>query len=458
MKVIILGAGEVGATLTENLAFEANDVTIVDLNETLLRPLQDRLDVRAIQGYASYPSVLREAGAAAADMIIAVTQSDEVNMVACQIAHTLFHTTTKIERIRASEYLVEKRLFGADAIPIDMNISPEQLVTDYIKRLIQYPGALQVLDFAAGKIQVVGVKAYYGGPLVGKELAALREHIPNVDSRVVAIYRRGKPIIPEGDTVIEADDEVFFVAAAHHTKYVISELRKMDRPVKRVMLAGGGNIGTRLALALESTCQVKIIEADPERAGWLSEKVNRSIVLKGDAANESLLREENIDAVDVFCAVTDDDEANILSAMLAKRLGARKTMSLITRLAYVDLIQSSGTLIDIAISPKQSTISALLAHVRRGDVVRVHTLRRDASEVIEAIAHGGRRSRVAGRAIEAIPLPPGATIGAIARGETVLIAHHDTVIEAGDHVLIFITNKKYIAEVEQLFQAGAASQ
>ena len=457
MKIIILGAGEVGATLAENLAFESNDVTVVDINEALLRPLQDRLDIRAIHGYAAHPRVLREAGANDADMIIAVTQSDEVNMVACQIAYTLFHTPTKIARIRASEYLQEDRLFHQDAIPIDMSISPEQLVTDYIKRLIQYPGALQVVDFADGRVQTVGVKAYYGGPLVGKELRALREHIPNTDTRVVAIYRRGKPLIPEGDTVIEADDEVFFVAARRNIKRVIGELRKTDRPVKRVMLAGGGNIGLRLALALENTCQVKIIEANAQRAAWLSEKVNRSIVLKGDAANEALLREENIESVDVFCSVTDDDEANILSAMLSKRLGARKAMSLINRLAYVDLIQSSGTQIDIAISPKQSTISALLAHVRRGDVVRVHTLRRGASEAIEAIAHGEKRnSRVVGRRIDQIKLPPGSSIGAIARGNEVIIAHGDTVIESGDHVIIFIIDKKYTAQVEQLFQVGVS--
>jgi len=457
MKIIILGAGEVGATLAENLAHEDNDVTVVDTDESLLRPLQDRLDIRAVQGYAAHPDVLRNAGANDADMIIAVTAIDEINMVACQIAYTLFHTPTKIARIRASEYLVENRLFNQDAIPIDMSISPEQLVTEHIKRLVQYPGALQVVDFAEGRVQVVGVKAYYGGPLVGKELRTLREHLPETDTRVVAIYRRGKPMIPEGDTVIEADDEVFFVAARKNIKQVISELRKIDKPVKRVMLAGGGNIGLRLALALENHCQVKIIENNPARAGWLSEKVNRSIVLKGDAANESLLLEENIESVDVFCAVTNDDEANILSAMLAKRLGARKAMSLINRLAYVDLIESSGTQIDIAISPKQSTISALLAHVRRGDVVRVHTLRRGAAEAIEAIAHGERdNSRVVGRRIDEIKLPPGTTIGAIARGEEVLMAHHDTVIESGDHVMLFIIDKKYTADVEKLFQVGVS--
>ncbi len=455
MKIIILGAGQVGATLAENLADEANDVTIVDTQANLLAELQDRLDIRAVQGFAAHPEVLQAAGAEDADMIIAVTESDEINMVACQIAYTLFHTPTKIARIRASEYLREKRLFQQDALPVDMHISPEQLVCDYISRLIQYPGALQVVDFAGGRVRAVGVKAYYGGPLVGQELRTIREHIPGVDTRVAAIYRRGKPIIPEGDTIIEADDEVFFVAAKKHIKKVISELRKLDRPVKRVVLAGGGNIGLRLARALEDHCQVKLIERNRERARALSEQLKKAIVLVGDAANEALLLEENIESVDVFCAVTDDDEANILSSMLAKRLGARKAMSLINRLAYVDLVE--GGAIDIAISPQQSTVSALLSHVRRGDVVQVHSLRRGAAEAIEAVAHGDpSNSRVVGRRIDEIRLPTGTTIGAIARGEEVIIAHHDTVIESGDHVIMFIVEKKNTAALERLFQVGVS--
>ncbi len=455
MKIIILGAGQVGATLAENLASEANDITVVDTQPGLLADLQDRLDIRSVQGFAAHPEVLRRAGAEDADMIIAVTESDETNMVACQVAYTLFHTPTKIARIRAAEYLNEERLFQQDALPVDMSISPEQLVTDYIQRLIQYPGALQVVDFAEGRVRVVGVKAYYGGPLVGQELQTMREHIPGVDTRVAAIYRRGKPLIPEGDTVIEADDEVFFVAATRDIKKVISELRKLDRPVKYVLLAGGGNIGLRLARALEDHCQVKLIEKDRERARFLSEQVKKAIILVGDAANESLLLEENIESVDIFCAVTNDDEANILSSMLAKRLGARKAMSLINRLAYVDLVE--GGVIDIAISPQQSTVSALLSHVRRGDVVRVHSLRRGAAEAIEAVAHGDiKSSRVVDRRIDEIKLPPGCSIGAIARGDEVIICHHDTVIESGDHVILFIVDKKYTPDVEKLFQVGVS--
>jgi len=453
MKIIILGAGQVGASVAANLASEANDITVVDEDATTLQDLQDRLDIRTVKGYASHPDILAQAGADDADMIIAVTRSDETNMIACQVAYTLFHTPTKIARVRSVEYLRHMRLFAQEALPVDVLISPEQLVTDYIQRLIENPGALQVLDFAGGKVQLVAVHAFYGGPLVGHELRDLKVHMPGIDARVASIFRQGKPITPEGDTIIEADDEVFFVAARKHIRAVMGELRKMDKPVKRVILAGGGNIGLRLASAIEGSYQVKIIERQEERARMLSETLDKTIVLLGDAADEELLLEENIENTDVFCALTNDEEANILSAMLAKRLGARKVMSLINRASYVNLVQS-GT-VDVAISPQQATIGSLLTHIRRGDVVMVHSLRRGAAEAIEAVAHGDRSSsKVVGRALDEIKLPKGTTIGAIVRGEEVIIAHHDTVIEIDDHVILFLADKKCIQEVERLFQVG----
>ena len=453
MKIIILGAGQVGSSVADNLASEANDITLVDEDAAVLQDLQDRLDIRTVRGRASYPEVLSQAGADDADMIIAVTSSDETNMIACQVAYTLFHTPTKIARVRSVEYLNHARLFAQEALPVDVLISPEQLVTDYIERLIEYPGALQVLDFANGSVQLVAVHAYYGGPLVGHELRELREHMPGIDARVAAIFRQGKPIVPEGDTIIEVDDEVFFLAARKHIRAVMGELRKMDKPVKRVMLAGGGNIGLRLAAAIEHQYQVRIVEHNVERAKLLSETLDKAIVLHGDAADEELLLDENIENTDVFCALTNDEEANILSAMLAKRLGARKVMSLINRAAYVNLVQSGA--IDVAISPQQATIGSLLTHVRRGDVVMVHSLRRGAAEAIEAVAHGDRRSSsVVGRAIEEIKLPKGSSIGAIVRGDEVIIAHHDVVIESDDHVILFLSDKSCIQDVERLFQVG----
>ncbi len=453
MKIIILGAGQVGASVAANLASEANDITVVDDNAVILQDLQDRLDIRTVKGYASHPDVLKQAGADDADMIIAVTRNDEINMIACQVAYTLFHTPTKIARVRSVDYLKYARLFSQDALPVDVLISPEQLVTDYIERLIEYPGALQVLDFAGGKVQLVAVHAYHGGPLVGHELSDLRKHMPGIDARVASIFRGGKPIVPRGDTIIELDDEVFFVAARKHIRAVMGELRKKDKAVKRVIIAGGGNIGMRLASAIEGQYQVKIIERNEKRAKQLSEALERSIVLLGDAADEELLVEENIDSTDVFCALTNDEEANILSAMLAKRLGARKVMSLINRASYVNLVQSD--VIDVAISPQQATIGSLLTHIRRGDVVMVHSLRRGAAEAIEAVAHGDRNSSsVVGRAIEDIKLSRGTAIGAIVRGDEVIIAHHDSVIETDDHVILFLSDKNCIQEVERLFQVG----
>ncbi|MEX0387080.1 Trk system potassium transporter TrkA [Spiribacter onubensis] len=454
MKIIILGAGQVGGTVAANLTSEDNDITVVDRDAQILQGLQDRLDLRTVLGNGTHPAVLERAGADDADMIIAVTDSDEANMVACQIASTLFHTPSKIARVRAVEYLSHPQIFAPDALPIDVLISPEQLVTQYVRRLIEHPGALQVMDFADGKVRLVGVRAYYGGPLVGQELRTLREHVPGVQTRVAAIYRRGSAIIPEGDTVIEAGDEVFFVAARKNIRAVMSELRRLDKPVKRIMLAGGGNIGTRLAKSLETRYQVKIIERDARQCRMIADELKKTIVLHGDAADEDLLLEENIENTDVFCALTNDDEANILSGMLAKRRGARTVMALINRAAYVDLIQSSDD-IDVAISPQQATIGSLLAHIRRGDVATVHSLRRGAAEAIEAIAHGDAgSSEVVGRRIDQIRLPRGTTIGAIVRGDEVVMAHHDTVIEPEDHVILFLVDKSRLADVEKLFSVG----
>ncbi len=456
MKIIILGAGQVGSTVARHLAKEeVNDITVVDLRENLLRDLQDRLDINTVCGFASHPAVLRQAGAEDAEMVIAVTDSDETNMVACQVAYTLFHTPTKIARVREADYLNCPQLFKQEALPVDVLISPEQLVTEYIGRLIKYPGALQVVDFADGRVRMVGVRAFFGGPLVGHELKTIKKHIPSVETRVAAIYRKGQPIMPEGDTVIEADDEVFFIAARQNIRVVISELRKLDRPVRRVIIAGGGNIGMRLAESLEERNQVKLIERDPIRARYVSERLQHTLVLHGDAADEDLLREESIENTDVFCAVTNDEEANILSAMVAKQMGAKKVMALINRPKYAELAEDG--LVDIAISPQQVTIGSLLTHIRRGDVTAVHSLRRGAAEALEAVAHGDREtSRVVGRQISEIELPHGTTIGAVVRGERVLMAHGDIEIEADDHLILFLVDKKHVSAVEKLFEVSVA--
>ncbi|OCH76195.1 Trk system potassium transport protein TrkA [Vibrio breoganii] len=385
-------------------------------------------------------------------MLVAVTNADETNMAACQVAFTLFNTPNRIARIRSPEYLAEKdSLFKSGAIPVDHLIAPEELVTGYIERLIQYPGALQVVSFAEEKVSLVAVKAFYGGPLVGNAISALREHMPHIDTRVAAIFRQGRAIRPQGTTIIEADDEVFFVAASNDIRSVMSELQRLEKQYRKIMIVGGGNIGAGLAKRLERNYSVKLIERSLERAEMLSEELDNTIVLCGDAADKELLYEENIEEMDVFIALTNEDETNIMSAMLAKSLNARKVMVLIQRGAYVDLVQGGD--IDVAISPQQATISALLTHVRRADIVNVSSLRRGAAEAIEAIAHGDENtSKVVGRAVGDLKLPPGTTIGAIVRGEEVLIAHDRTMIEQDDHVVMFLVDKKYVPDVETLFQ------
>ncbi|HUA88189.1 MAG TPA: Trk system potassium transporter TrkA [Steroidobacteraceae bacterium] len=452
MKILILGAGQVGRTAAQALSREeANEVTVIDLNEEVLRDLQDRLDVRTVAGNAAHPNVLQAAGAAEAEIIVALTSSDEVNLTACDVAFTLFRTPTKIARLRAPEYTSRPELFRTDGLSVDVIISPEQLVTEYVERLIHQPGTLQVLDFADGKVRLVGVRTRRGGLLVGHPLRELPQHLPNMELRVVAIYRDGRSVQPEGDTVIADGDEVFFLAGNDDIRRAMAQMRHGDDPARRVTIAGGGHIGYRLAKTLEKSNQVKLIERDARRARKVSELLENAIVLHGDAADEELLIEENIDSTDVFAAVTNSEEANILSAMLAKRLGAHKVMALINRPSYTELVESGP--IDIAISPQTITIGSLLAYVRRGDVARVHALRRGASEALEAIVNGDERSsRVVGRTVAQIPLPEGASIGAIVRGEQVIMAHHDTRVQADDHVILFLADRRHLEAVERLFQ------
>jgi len=465
LRIVILGAGRVGSSVAENLVSEANDITVVDTDTERLRKLQDRLDLRTVTGNAGHPEVLARAGARDADLILAVTQSDETNLVACKLAATMFNVPTKIARIRAADYLSHPEIFAADHFAVDTVICPEQILTDYIVKLIEFPESLQVLEFADGRVSLVGVRAFHGGPLVGQELQTIRKHLPNLDTRVAAIFRQDSPIIPDATTVIEAGDEVFFVAATENIRGVMRELRRMDKPVKRVMIGGGGNIGRRLAQALEKKYEVKVIEYDRKNAESLAADLGNTLVLAGDVTDEELLKAESIGEMDIYCALTNDDENNIMSSLLAKRMGARRVVALINRSSYVNLVQAGQ--IDIAISPAQTTIGKLLAHVRQGDCVAVHSLRRGAAEALELVAHGdSKSSKVVGRRIEEIELPKGATIGAVVRSHRrgdddsarseheVLIAHHDLVIEPEDHVIVFVVNKRMMSKVEKLFQVG----
>ena len=453
MKIIVLGAGQVGLTVARNLALEDNEVTVVDTNSAILQELENTSDLRTVNGQASYPEVLRTAGAEDADMIIAATDSDETNIVAIQIAYTLYRTPSKIARIRSMEYMREQNLFDNDNIPIDVIISPEQLITEHIQRIIEHPGAVQVVDFANGRVRLVGIEVQKDAPMAGVLVSRMSQLLDDIDTRLVAVYRGDEVIIPKGDTLIKEEDIVFFVGKRSDTAKVMALFHHDDVPCKRIMIAGGGNIGLLLARKLERLYRVKLIEANSERADVLASTLNNAMVLHGDAANQDMLINENIQEMDVFCALTNDDEANILSAMLAKRMGARKIMSLINRPAYVDLVERD--IIDVAISPQQITIGALLTLIRRGDVVAVHSLRRGSAEALEGVAHGDRETSVlVGRTIGEITLPKSASIGVVVRGEEVLVAHHDLVVESEDHLIVLITNKQQIADVEKLFQVG----
>ena len=469
MRIVILGAGQVGSSVAESLVSEANDITVVDTNAERLKTLQDRFDLRTVVGNAAHPAVLEQAGARDADLILAVTQSDETNMVACKLAATMFNIPTKLARIRSADYLSHPEIFSPENFSVDMAICPEQVLTDYISKLLEFPEALQVLEFAEGRVSLVAVKAFHGGPLVGHAISHLRHHMPQIDARVAAIFRQDSPIIPQGNTVVEAGDEVFFIADTKNIRGVMRELRRMDKPVKRVMLGGGGNIGRRLAKQIEHRYEVKLIEFNKANAERLAAELDRTLVLAGDVTDEELLEDENVADMDVYCALTNDDENNIMSSLLAKRMGTRKVIALINRSSYVNLVQSGQ--IDIAISPAQATIGTLLARVRRGDCVAVHSLRRGAAEALELVAHGdAHSSKVVGKKVEEIDLPTGATIGAIVRRHArqtstdgigallydheVIMAHHDTLIQPDDHVIVFVVNRRLVPKVEKLFQVN----
>jgi len=466
MKIIIVGAGRVGSSVAEALVSEANDITVIDTDVNRVAELQERFDLRGLVGNAALPSTLKQAGADDADMLIAVTAGDEVNLVACKIAADLYNIPTRIARVRNVELQQHPALIGEGGFRASHVIFPEQTVTDYLLKLIEFPEALQVLEFADGRASLIAVRAFAGGPMVSHPIKDLRRHIPNVDTRIVAIFRNDASVRVDGDTFVQPGDEVFFLAASQNIRQVLGELRRMDKPVRRVIIAGGGNIGLRLARALDTgegldvaeRFNVRIIESNKRRAEALARQLSSEVlVLQGDATDEDLLTQEGVQDADLFIALTNDDENNIMSSLLAKRLGARRVIALINRKSYGDLMQ--GGQIDIAVSPSYATLSALLRFVRRGDVVAAHSLRRGAAEALELIVHGDEKSsRIVGKPIEQIELPRGVIIGAIVRGSAdltqVLMAHHDVVIQAEDHLIVFVENKRIIPRVEKLFSVG----
>ena len=479
MKIIILGAGRVGESVADSLVSERNDITVIDTNAQRLRELEGRFDLRGVVGSGINPSVLAEAGAQDTDLLIACATQDETNLVACKVAQLLFNIPARIARVRSSGFDPGGVLAGPEGFGVNI-ICPEASLTRYIVKLIEYPEAMQVREFAGGRACLVSTRAMPGAPMVGQTIAQVRAATPDVAIRLVAIYRRF-PEEPDrfvpcrGSTRIEPGDEVFVLAAREHIAFVLAALHRRAqqaaRPVRRVMIAGGGDVGLRLAQELGSQSgrfHVKLVEDHPERCIALASALPAEVlVLQGDATDENLLEAENIEEVDFYLALTDDDENNIMSSLLAKRMGARRVLSLITRRSYADLMH--GTEIDIALSPAQAMLGELLAHVRQGDVQAVHSLRRGVAEALEIVARGDRKSsRVVGRKIGDLSLPENVHIGLIVRGlhgeaqespplglPQVVVPHSHTVIESNDHIVFFLPNKRLVRDVEKLFRVSA---
>ncbi len=455
MRIIILGAGQVGETLAENLVKEDNDITLVDVNAERLNELQFKLDIQTIVGSAAQPNILIKAGCEHADMLIAVTNSDEVNMLACFISHNLFRTPHKVARIRSQDFLNYPDLFNKQKLAIDVCISPEHLVTNHIKRLIEYPGTSQVLDFAKGQLQLIAIKPEVGGIMMGKTLKELYEHLSNIPMKIAAMFRKIKPFALSDDTVIQLEDELLFLATPEAIQHTLIALGRFNHLNHRIIIAGGGHIGKRLTQSLEQDYRVKVIEHGLKRAEYLATQLKKATILHGDVADRELLLNENIEFTDVFVAVTNDDEANIMSCLQAKKLGVHRVMALINRKAYVDLIEDSS--IDYAISPHLTTISSILTKLRKGDMVSVHSLKTGDAEAIEVIVHGDRNtSKVVGQFVSDIKLPPECSIAAVIREEQVLLNSEELCLEEDDHVIILIMNKRYVRHIEQLFQVRIA--
>mgnify|MGYP001789125490 CR=1 FL=1 len=461
MKILILGSGQVGSTVAQNLAsVPSNDVTIIDIDEKALNRISSRLDVQTIVGNGASPFTLEQAGAADSVLLLARTRSDETNIVASKIAADLFNIPSRIARVRSSEYL-EYPVAGSDKpeegslniFGITETISPEQLVTEQLVGLLNYTSSLQVLSFANDKVRMVIVQARKGGLLIDREIIDINQHLPEgVDCQICAIYRNNRLIVPTPQTVIIEGDEVLFAADINSVEAIMRELRPKEARTRRIMIAGGGNIGYRLAKQLESKYDIKIIEYKPHRAEWLAENLDNTLVLQGSATDETLLDEEYIDEIDVFLALTNDDENNIMASLLAKDLGAKRVITIINRSRYVDLLE--GNQIDIVVSPHMMTIGNILTHIRLGDVAAVHPLRRGHAEAVEVIVHGTpETSALVGRRVSEVKWPSGCHFAALVRGEEVTMGHKgDEKLQDGDHLIFFVSRRRVVRELEKLIQ------
>jgi trk system potassium uptake protein TrkA len=454
MRVIICGAGQVGYGIAERLASENNDVSVIDTEPSLIRRISDTLDVRGFVGHGAHPDVLQAAGASEADMIVAVTLFDEVNMVACQVAHSLFDVPTKIARIRAQSYLETyyRDLFSRDHMPIDVIISPEQEVGEMVLRRIALPGATDVVRFAEGKIVMIAIECQEECPVINTPLSQLSELFPDLPSTVVGIARNDKLFIPHSADQLVAGDLAYVVTTHEQVHRTLGLFGHEEPEAVRIVIAGGGNIGLFVAKAIERSqtwTKVKIMETGRERAIQIADQLRRTVVLQGSALDQNLLFEAGIEDADLMVALTNNDQVNILASVMAKRLGCKSNLALINDSAFHDFTKTLG--IDAVINPRVVTMSRVLQHVRRGRIRAVHSIHQGEAEIIEAEAL--ETSPLVGSALRELDLPDGMRIGAIYREGKFLRPDGDVRIKPKDRVVIFALVSA-VRQVEQLFRVS----
>jgi len=451
MKIVICGAGEVGSSIAKYLSEEGGNLTIVDQDAELVREVSQNLDVTGVIGHASHPDVLERAGIADADMIIAVTYSDEVNMVACEIAHSMFKVPTKIARIRSQVYLRPEwaDLYTNKAIPIDVIISPEVEVARAVKRRIETPGATDVIPLADDKVRLVGVRCNADTPITATPLRQLTSLFPDLKIVVVGIKRNDRVIIPRGDDEMFDGDDVYFVVASDQCQRALAAFGHEEAATRRAVILGGGNIGLFVAQQLEADhpeIKLKIIELDRERAEYLAQTLHHTIVIHGDVMSPEILAEAGVAGAGTVIAVTQNDETNILASLLAKKKGALRTVSLVNKSGYNTLVSSLG--IDVIVNPRSITVSRILQHVRRGRIHSVYTIQDDFGELIEAEAM--QTSGLVGKPLRELNLPTGTRIGVLIRKGQVIVPRGDTMVEGGDRIMMFAA-KDAVKQVEKLF-------
>lgn len=454
MKVLVCGAGQVGFGIAERLARERNDVTVVDSAAHLIEKISDVLEVRGVVGHGAHPDILKQAGAEDTDMIIAVTLHDEVNMVACQVAHSLFSIPTKIARVRAQNYLLPmwKNLFSRDNMPIDVIISPEIEVGETVLRRLAFPGAFETVGFVDGLISVVGVVCEEDCPVIDTPLSQLSELFPDLGAVVVGIVRNGKVFVPRSGDQMLAGDKVYFVAQAGHEARTLVIFGHPQRQAHRVVIAGGGNIGLYVTREMERRnpkSRIKLIELDRKRAVQAAENLKRTVVLNGSSLDQTILLEAGVGEADAFVALTNDDKVNLLSSVMAKSLGAAQVLSLVSGVEYAPVQNDLG--IDTFINPRASTVSTILRHVRRGRIRGVHSILDGVAEVMEAEAL--ETSSLVGKPLRDAELPDGVRLGAVVRGGKVLKPDGSLEIEPHDRIVMFAL-EKYVPDVEKMFRVS----